>query len=44
MPTKREALTRKQIARRKRGKWFIIGFAITFIVGIAALIYTRFLL
>lgn len=33
MPTKREARTRKQIARRKRGKWFLIGFGVTLIVG-----------
>lgn len=37
-------LSRAERSKRRRAKWFIIGFVATFIIGLVALIYTRFFL
>ena len=42
MPTKKEARSRRELAKAKRKKWFIIGFAATLLVGVALIIYARF--
>lgn len=42
MPSKKEATTRKELAKRKRMKWFFIGLAATVLIGLVAIIATGF--